>query len=140
MRAISLWHLDELYGRLITVNSNWRVIKDPCLHKALNFCYNHCYVQRVDSLQKISVQLCRQRYPISIKLGKEKYIWNRFPIVPVYIIQVWFTLYSNYTNTHTQNSTTHTHKQFLCKMLKKCTRGVKIWAFTARYLMFVYKY
>ena len=81
VRAISLWHLEELYGRLITVNSNCKVIKDPCLHKALNFCYNYCYVQGVDSLQKISVQLCRRHYPISIKLGREKYISNRFPIV-----------------------------------------------------------
>ena len=59
VRVISLWHLEELYGRLITANSNCRVIKDPYLHKVLHFCYKYCYVQGVDSLQKISVQFTR---------------------------------------------------------------------------------
>ena len=55
---IIIQDLDEVYARLITVTTNCRVIKDPYLHKVLNFCYNYCYVQGVDSLQKISVQLC----------------------------------------------------------------------------------
>ena len=55
---IIIQDLDEVYARLITATTNCRVIKDPYLHKVLNFCYNYCYVQGVDSLQKISVQLC----------------------------------------------------------------------------------
>ena len=56
---IIIQDLDEVYARLITVTTNCRVIKDPYLHKVLNFCYNYCYVQGVDSLQKISLQFTR---------------------------------------------------------------------------------
>ena len=55
---IILRDLDGISATIISSTTNNRDSKDPYLYKVFNFCCNYWYEQGVDSLQKISVQLC----------------------------------------------------------------------------------
>ena len=55
---IIIWELDGISAAIISSTTNNRDSKDPYLYKVFHVCYNYCYVKGVDSLQKISVQLC----------------------------------------------------------------------------------